>query len=259
MRLRKKWWAEDALKESQFVFFDGRELKGKWSEVFEKKQPLHLELGSGRGKFLTNIADRHKDINYLGVDIEMNAMVYTFAHFLDENKKHLPSVQLLQEATKTEKAQSLKKNLRFLVYNIQSLQDVFSENEVDKIYIHFCNPWPKLSHHKRRLTHPRQLVQYQKFLKEGGELQLKTDDLSLYQDSLEYFKSCGFEILKCSEDLPLEEDPHGIITEYETKWRGLSVPIKFISAKLVNKNLAPNEQLKDLPKSQDIFLERKQR
>lgn len=258
MRLRKKWWAEDALKESGFVYFDGRPMKGKWQDVFAAPQPLYLELGSGRGKFLTHFAEKEKDKNFLGVDIEMNAMVYSFSHFLDHKEQHLPSVQLLKEAAQTEKAQELKKNMRFLVYNIQSLETVFESEEVDKIFINFCNPWPKLSHHKRRLTHPRQLVQYQKFLKEGGTLQLKTDDMGLYQDSLEYLQACGFEILEHTSNLAKEEDKIGILTEYETKWRGLGVPIKFILAKLRDKNQIPTEYLKDLPKSQAIFLERKQ-
>lgn len=259
MRLRKKWWAKDALKESGFVYFDGRQLKGKWQKEFARENPLYLELGSGRGKFLTSLAEKEKDKNFLGVDIEMNAMVYSFSHFLEEDKEQqLPSVQLLKEATQTEKAKRLKENMRFLVYNIQSLEQVFEKDEVEKIFINFCNPWPKLSHHKRRLTHPRQLVQYQKFLKEGGTLQFKTDDLGLYQDSLEYLEACGFEILKHSADLPLTEDPTGIVTEYETKWRGLGVPIKFILAKLVDPHKIPQEYLKELPKSQEVFLERKQ-
>ena len=119
-------------------------------------------------------------------------------------------------------------NAMLLIADLDYASDYFAANEVSSISINFCNPWPKRRHQKRRLTHPRKLKQYRTFLKDGGLLHFKTDDADLYQASLDYFPSCGFDIVRKTSDLKPEEDPSGIITEYEERWRKEGIKIKAI-------------------------------
>lgn len=280
MRLRKKWWAETALLNSKLCLFEAHRIRGQWRKLFalgvpaslsfeafleigeqaqaykneqenrevadlklattkiEKPyatQPLHIELGCGRGTFVQQMSLQHPDVLFVAFDIETNALVYVLPSLREEHKK----------------------NLRFAIYNIENIEEVFSPGEVDQIYISFCNPWPKLAHHKRRLTHPRQLVQYQKILKLGGRIQFKTDDENLYLDSLAYFPSCGFKILAHSSSLAWEEDPQRIMSDYERKWREQKVSIKYILAELENPNIQPDSATKAKPLSQQVYLQRK--
>lgn len=237
MRLRKKWWAKDALLDSGLCIFDPAIYKNQWLASFaSKRSKIFLELGSGRGHFISAMAEKFPNDFFLGVDMEMNAMVYSPCL-----KKGYPA-----------------QNLRLIVYNIECIEELFGEDEIDGIYINFCNPWPKKTQHKRRLTHPRQLLQYKKFLKKGSYLVLKTDDLDLYKDSLEYLTDYGFIIEETSLDLSLADDEYGIISGYEKKWRELKVPIKYIKARLVDMALEANDKykIKDRPKTQAVFLAR---
>ncbi len=207
MRLRKKRWALPELEENPYIYINPYELNGKWHEVFKNDQPMQLEIGTGRGEFIVELAKRNPDINYVTMDVESNIFVYA--------GRNIQEAQL--------------DNLIGVLDNAENLSKIFTESDIEKIYINFCNPWPKPRQHKRRLTHPRLLNEYKKVLKEGSEIELKTDDDGLYEDSLEYFNAEGFEILETDTDLKVNEN--SIVTNYESKWRNLGVNIKYIRAR----------------------------
>ncbi len=117
-----------------------------------------------------------------------------------------------------------------MIQNVQT-RCFRGEDKIDRIYINFCNPWPKARHRKKRLTHTRQLEKYKEFLSKGGEIHFKTDDLGLYIDSLKYFEDAGFNIIFKTENL-LQDEPDNIITEHEIMFRDKGITIKKIVAKL---------------------------
>ena len=122
-------------------------------------------------------------------------------------------------------------NIILLRINIVNISQLFAENDkVDRIYINFCNPWNRGKHNKRRLTHPRQLEQYKNILKTGGELRFKTDDDELFEDSVEYFKECGWEITYITRDLHSEDFPDNLVTEHERMFAEEGKKIKYLSA-----------------------------
>lgn len=203
MRLRKKHWAVPELEQNPYIFFEPEVYKGKWNTVFGNENPLYLEIGSGKGSFITKMSKIEPNKNFVGVEMETNAFAYAARKIAEEECF----------------------NVRGISGNAENLLDVFGANEVDRIYINFCNPWPKKRHHKRRLTHPRFLEKYKTFMKPDAEIRLKTDDRPFFEDSLEYFEECGFEVLLCTFDMKLEDYPDNIVTEYEAKWRSRNIPI----------------------------------
>lgn len=204
MRLRKKHFAIPEMKELDFVYFDEGNYKDNWNSNFGNNNDINLEIGPGKGTFISTIASRNLDKNYIIVEVETNALVY---------------------ATRKIKEKELK-NVRVLPINANLLYKYLGENEISKIYIHFPNPWPKNRHHKRRLTHPRFLELYKKFLKKGGEIYFKTDDYQLFEESKEYFRECEYEVVYETNDMPVDFMDN-IITEYETKWRSQGIKINF--------------------------------
>lgn len=209
MRLRYKPWAIPELEENKLVYFDPKENKGRWKEVFGNNNPIHLDIGAGRGKFSTIKAQNNPNINYVAIEFDAKAFVYAGRKF--------------EEAGLT--------NIRGIKDIAQKLSEFFEENEVDKLYINFSNPWPKRSQHKRRLTHPLFLRMYKNILKNGGEIEYKTDNRDFFEDSLVYFEKMRFEIIEKTRDLKLEDKPDNIVTEYEEKWRGMGVPICYAKIK----------------------------
>lgn len=210
MRLRKKWWARPELEESNLFIKKPQELKGRWKEEFGNNNPIHLELGCGRGGFLTQNCLKYPEINHVAVDLKDEVLIY--------------GLRKLQEAEVT--------NGRLVALNIGFIADLFEENEIEKIYINFCNPWPKDRHNKRRLTHTRLLTEYKKFLKPGSQVWFKTDDTDLFNDSQEYFKNSGFELDFITYDLHNSDFDKNIMTEYETKFTNLGMKTMFLIATL---------------------------
>ena len=135
MRLRRKPWVDEAIHEfDDFVVSRdqeiGEEKKGKWSEIFGRQAPLHVELGTGKGDFISQLAELHPDINYIGIEMQQDVL-YSAAKKIAEKEL---------------------KNVRLLVFDINHIEDIFAEGEVDRFYINFCDPWPKKRHAKRRLS-----------------------------------------------------------------------------------------------------------
>lgn len=217
MRIRRKKWAQKELEESKFYIDKPEEFKGKWKEKFSKKQPLFVELGCGKGIFSATLASSHKEeYNYIAVDM-IEAM-------LGLSKRNIETSYNYENP----------KNLFLIRANVERISEVFDKtDEIERIYINFCNPWPKKKHNKKRLTHPRQLVQYKEFLSENGKIYFKTDSGELFEASLEYFKETGFEIEKITYDLhkePIFEE--NILTEHEKMFSAEGIKIKALIAKV---------------------------
>lgn len=218
MRIRFKPWAREELEASEFYIDIPQDKKGKWKEQYQnKKFPIHLELGCGKGNFIANLAVQNKQINYVAIDM-VDAMLG-----LAKRK--------VQECYEEEKQEI--DNIYLTRYDIERILDIFSkEDEIERIYINFCNPWPKGKHRKKRLTHRRQLEKYRVFLKEEGEIYFKTDDDALFSDSLIYLKDSGFEIMKKTYDLEQEKDFwNNIQTEHEKMFMDEGIKIKAVIAK----------------------------
>ena len=215
MRIRRKKWAREELDNSKFYIDKPEEFKGKWKEKFDNNNPIHIELGCGKGNFIANLASKHLNINYIAIDM-IEAM-------LGLSKRNI------------EKAYNYDnpKNLFLIRANVEQILNVFDRNDViDRIYINFCNPWPKKKHNKKRLTHTKQLELYKKFLSENGEIYFKTDSKELFEDSLEYLNVSGFKIISKTYDLhgePIFEE--NIITEHEKMFSAEGIKIKALIAK----------------------------
>lgn len=209
MRLRHKPNAIPEMKENSKIYFDASVNKGKWKEIFGNGNPIHLEIGAGKGDFVTQMANLHKDINYIALEMNTNAFVVASRKILDQDIK----------------------NVRGIIGNAENLEEFFDEGEIDKIYLNFSTPWPKKRHHKRRLSHKRFLDRYKKIITDGAELELKTDNEDFFDASLEYFEDFGMYITKVDRDLDINQS---VVTEYEDKFRKRSMPIYFVAAKFQN-------------------------
>lgn len=237
MRIRRKPWARPELTESPFCIDHPEEYIGRWQEAFAKEQPLHLELGCGKGGFIAQKAVSNPNINFLAVDIKSDILGLT--------KRNIEKSY----------AQAGKEvdNVRIFAYDIERILQVLNaQDEVDRIYINFCNPWPKKKHKKKRLTYPRQLFFYQEFLKNGGEIWFKTDDDELFEESLEYFQMCGFTQEYITYDLAQSGFSENIQTEHEKMFMEQGIKIKFLIAKNHGRvsalpPIVPKDTSKDTP------------
>ena len=219
MRIRFKPWARPELEASKFYIDNPEEYKGKWKEAFkEPSNELHLELGCGKGSFISQLAVKNHNINYLAIDL-VDAMLGLAKRNIEqkynENKKEIDNIIITR-------------------YDIERILNILNlEDNVKRIYINFCNPWPRGKHHKKRLTHIRQLDKYKQFLQKKGEIFFKTDDDSLFADSLLYFKQTGFTIEKFTYDLEKEENFwDNIVTEHEQMFMNEGIKIKAVIARL---------------------------
>lgn len=217
MRIRYKPWARPELEASKFYIDNPQEYKEKWKTLYKNEAPFHIELGCGKGSFIANLAVKNEKVNYLAVDL-VDAMLGLAKRNIEsiykENEKEIENVYLTRHDIER----------IFLILG--------KEDKVERIYINFCNPWPRGKHHKKRLTHTRQLEKYKEILVEGGEVYFKTDDDGLFNDSLIYFKESGFQIEKYTFDL--ENEPHfwdNIQTEHEKMFTEQGIKIKALIAK----------------------------
>ena len=221
MRIRYKKWARPELEASKFYRDNPEELKGKWREEFKNSQnPLYLELGCGKGQFISKLAVQNQNINYIAIDL-IDAMLGLAKRNVEEEYK----------------ANNIEpENVLLTRFDIERISLILGkEDNVGRIYINFCNPWPKGKHRKKRLTHTRQLEKYKEFLAENGEVYFKTDDDGLFESSIEYFKEAGFEIQKLTRDLHQEDifDGKNIETEHEKMFSEQGIKIKALIAKRI--------------------------
>lgn len=211
MRIRNKPWAKEELLASDFYVQKPEDYKGRWKEFFNNEnEHIYLELGCGKGFFVKKAAKQNQNINYIAIDLIDAILGMANRNIIEEfeNKEVL--------------------NLALTRYDVEEINNILDQSDnIERIYINFCNPWPKPRHKKRRLTHTRQLEKYKQFLAPKGEIYFKTDDDELFRESLEYFKEAGFEVVKTTENLNEEPDFwENIETEHEIKFKNEGIRIK---------------------------------
>ena len=219
MRMRRNPLARPELSICDFFIDRPATMLGNWKKSFARpEKPLYIELGCGKGGFMCQIASQNKDINFLGFDIKSEVL------FLAKRKVE---ASFEQENTAID-------NVFLMSYDIERIDEVVDRtDEVTRIYINFCNPWPKSKHNKRRLTHTRQLEKYKTFLAEKGEIYFKTDDDDLFEASLEYFTESGFVLTYKSYDLHKDNMPWNLMTEHEKMFSDDGIKIKALIAKRI--------------------------
>ena len=205
MRLRNIPGADDAILNSEYCIKNPEEQKGHWQDCFDKVQPLHIEIGMGKGRFIMDTAALHPDINYIGIE-------------------RYSSV-LLRALQKVE--QNPLPNIKFICMDAADVAEVFAKDEVDRIYLNFSDPWPKDRHAKRRLTSPDFMAVYGQILADHGTVEFKTDNKGLFDYSLEAIPEAGWTITAHTFDL--HHDPvmsvGNVMTEYEEKFSSMGNPI----------------------------------
>lgn len=219
MRIRYKPWARPELEQSSFYIDNPEDYKGIWRKQFKNSNNLfYLELGCGKGNFISQIASQNLNINFLAIDL-VDAMLGLAKRNIEDvyNGKNLNI-----------------DNVILTRFDIERILLILNDiDNIDRIYINFCNPWPKGKHRKKRLTHSRQLEKYKQFLnKEHGEIHFKTDDEDLFNSSLIYFDESGFDIIRKTKDLHNEDNWYNIETEHEKMFSEQGVKIKALIAKL---------------------------
>lgn len=197
MRLRHIKGAEETIAASPYVIQEPESCRGRWAEVFHNQNPIQIEVGMGKGKFLMELAQKHPEINYVGIERYSSVL--------------LRGLQKREELDLS--------NIWFLCIDARQLAEVFEEGEVERIYLNFSDPWPKDRHAKRRLTSPEFMAVYDKILAADGQVEFKTDNEGLFDYSLESIPQAGWRIEASTRDLhhsPMAEG--NVMTEYEEKF-----------------------------------------
>mgnify|MGYP000165445094 CR=1 FL=1 len=219
MRLRNIPRAESVLEACKEVVKDPESLRGNWNQTFKKEQPLHIEIGMGKGQFLLTLAAKNPQINYIGIERYSSVL--------------LRAVEKFQELEAEGKAPA---NIQFICMDANDLPTVFAPAEVSRIYLNFSDPWPKDRHAKRRLTSHEFLARYEKILKKDGTLEFKTDNKDLFDFSLEEMKNAeGWELTAFTYDLHHDVvlSEGNVMTEYEEKFSSIGNPICKMEARFL--------------------------
>lgn len=197
MRVRRRKGAEEHLANNpHYVILNPEDAKGHWQEIFGNDKPIHIEVGSGKGAFITGMALQNPGINYIGIDIQVSVL----SHALDK---------VLASGAE---------NIRLLQVDGSSLTNYFADEEIDLLYLNFSDPWPKKQHAKRRLTYKTFLDTYKQILPEHGEIHLKTDNRGLFEYSLASFSQYGMVLKQVWLDLHASDYEGNVMTEYEQKF-----------------------------------------
>ena len=215
MRLRNKPWAEDFIAANPHIVIPNPEdHKGKWGEVFQNDNPLHIEVGTGKGQFVTGMAKANPDINYMGIELYDSVIVSALENALEAGT--LP-------------------NLKLLKVNGAHLAKFFEKNDVSRVYLNFSDPWPKTRHEKRRLSHGNFLKLYESILVDNGEVHFKTDNRGLFEFSLLSMSAYGMLLKYVSLDLHVNMPEDNIMTEYEEKFSAKGQPIYRLESQFMTK------------------------
>ncbi len=217
MHLRAKPWAADWLATHSDIVIDQERATaqiGKWQDLFDQEQPIHVEIGSGKGQFILGMALAHPEINYIGMEIQETAIAIAARKSFDQVGK-LP-------------------NLRYIHGNGHGVETYFEKAEVAKLYLNFSDPWPKKRHESRRLTYKTFLKSYEAILPDHGEVEFKTDNRHLFEYSMVSFMDYGMRWAADDYTLDLHADEDkvagNIETEYEQKFLAKGQPIYKIKA-----------------------------
>jgi len=207
MRLRNIPGAREAILNSPYVVYEMQQQRGSWIRLFQNENPIHIEVGMGKGRFVMDMAKLSPNINYIGIEM-YDSVLLRALQSMEEEEMHIP-------------------NLRFLRMDARELTLVFSPGEVAKIYLNFSDPWPKERHAKRRLTSRQFLKRYDQVLDTGGVVEFKTDNQKLFEFSLEEAKQAQWKIVNYTTDLHSDADSMetNVMTEYEEKFARMGNPI----------------------------------
>jgi tRNA (guanine-N7-)-methyltransferase len=197
VRLRHKPWAKEEMeKYPSIVIQNPQEHKNKWNNIFSNDQPLFVEVGTGKGQFLTGMGQQHPNINFIGIEKYDSVLISAMERVRDTEQP----------------------NVKFLNEDVENLLDFFEEGEIDRLFINFTDPWPKNRHAKRRLTHENFLSLYKHVLKPEGEIHFKTDNQGLFEYSLHSMSTYGMAFKDVSLDLHKSSVEGNVMTEYEEKF-----------------------------------------
>ena len=205
MRLRNVPGARDVMAANEYVFTEPEGMAGTWSQVFGNSNPVHIEIGMGKGRFITTLAGMNPDINYVGIEKYSSVLLRAVEK---QDELNLP-------------------NLRFIRMDAENITSVFGKEEVDRIYLNFSDPWPKDRHAKRRLTSRQFFARYNEILKSTGRVEFKTDNRPLFDFSVEEVNEAGWNLSVCTYDLHNDEKlmEGNVMTEYEERFSSQGNPI----------------------------------
>ena len=197
MRVRNRKGATELLETNpQYVVLNPEDAKGKWHGIFGNDNPIHIEVGSGKGAFITGMAKANPEINYIGIDIQKSVLSYALDKVLEAD---VPNIKLLW-------------------VDGDSLTNYFEDGEIDQLYLNFPDPWPKKRHEKRRLTYKSFLDTFKQILPEHGEIHFKKDNRGLFEYSLVSFSQYGMNLKGVWLDLHASDFEGNVMTEYEKKF-----------------------------------------
>ena len=206
MRLKNVPGSREAVADSPYVITEPDTYKGRWaSDVFKNENPIHIEVGMGKGKFITTLARMHPDINYIGIEKYSSVLI---------------------RAIEKVEADPLP-NIRFIRMDAEDIEQVFEHDEVDRIYLNFSDPWPKDRHAKRRLPSQRFLARFANILTGDGTIEFKTDNRDLFDFAMEEAPAAGWTITEHTYDLHSDArmNEGNVMTEYEEKFSAAGNPI----------------------------------
>ena len=206
MRLRNNKNAKGILEESKYVIKEPESNKGKWNKVFGNDNPIRIEIGCGKGNFIIENALTYPDINFIGIEMYDTVLMYA----VNKIEQDIP-------------------NLRFIRMDARLIEDIF-DKEIDIIYLNFSDPWPKARNAKRRLTHERFLTRYDSIFKGEKTIFMKTDNVGLFEFSIESLSCYGYKLKNISLDLVNSNYEGNIMTEYEKKFTDKGIKINRLEA-----------------------------
>lgn len=210
-RVRKQPGALEALLQyAPAVVLEPQQYQGRWCENFGNDRPVQVEVGMGKGRFISTMARQHPEINFIGVEV------------IEE--------VLLDAVKRMNRAEGIPENLRLVWMNASRLEELFAPGEVERIYLNFSDPWPKTRHAKRRLTYRTFLRQYQTILQPEGQVHFKTDNQGLFEFSLNEFSACGWRLQHIQLDMYRKLPEDNVATEYELKFQKQGLPIYRLEA-----------------------------
>ncbi|MFC5648279.1 tRNA (guanosine(46)-N7)-methyltransferase TrmB [Paenibacillus solisilvae] len=231
MRLRgRKGILESLEAQPELVVLDAAPLKGRWRDFFGNDKPIYVELGMGKGRFISDMSVRNPHINFIGIDMYDELI-----------RRASDKARLAWEAHGAPQTP----NLALLRANIEKIEDIFGSNEIERIHLNFSDPWPKAKHGRRRLTHPRFVAKYIEILNDKGEIHFKTDSQSLFEFSLNSFSDMELHMRNISLHLhkeTLRDDL--VLTEYEAKFVEKGNNIHRVEVVIGEKALAAHREAK---------------
>lgn len=207
MRLRNIKGADKIIEKSNYIILEPEINKGKWNTIFNNNNPIHIEIGMGKGNFIIGMAKNNPDINFIGIEMYDSVIVKAAQKLENMNIK----------------------NLKLIRMDASNIEEIF-DKEINLIYLNFSDPWPKNRNAKRRLTHERFLSKYENIFKDKKIIFMKTDNIHLFEFSIESLSEYGYKIKNVSLDLHNSDFEGNVMTEYEAKFSASGIRINRLEA-----------------------------